>query len=123
MESLTRARPIEHLIKVQTVVLGLTSVIIAVFLDLSNLAPYLFGGLIGLLNSVLQRWHLFAAAKYAKADPSKNLGRAYRCVAERWALTITMFAIGYLVFELNKMVLIGFVATQVVVLIGNYNRA
>jgi ATP synthase protein I len=123
MESLVRAKPIEHLLKMQMVVMLVTGILISVFYDIDKLSPYLYGGFIGLLNTAIQRWHLYAAAKHAKADASKNLGRAYRCVAERWVLTITLFAIGYVVFELDKMVLIGFAVTQVIVLIGNYRRA
>lgn len=123
MERLVRAKPITHLIKMQVVVLVVTSLIMLCIQDVNTVFAYFYGCAIGLFNSLLQRWHLFAAAKFAKADAGKNLGRAYRCVAERWLLTILMFAIGFLVLVSKEMILVGFVAMQVVVLFGNYNRA
>ena len=123
MERLVRAKPINHLIKMQVIVLVVTSLITLCIQDINTVFAYIYGCAIGLVNSLLQRWHLFAAAKLAKADASKNLGRAYRCVAERWFVTILMFAIGFLVLIPDEMILVGFVAMQVVVLFGNYNRA
>jgi ATP synthase protein I len=82
-----------------------------------------YGGGIAVVNTLLQRWHLIGSATQAKSDAGMNLGRAYRCVAERWLVTIVMFAIGFLVFIPDKMILAGFVAMQAVVLFGNYNRA
>ena len=123
MERLVRAKPINHLIKMQIVVLVVTSLITLCIQDINTVFAYAYGCAIALINSFIQRKHLFAAAKFAKADAGKNLGRAYRCVAERWFITILMFAIGFLAFIADEMILVGFVAMQVVVLFGNYNRA
>ena len=74
-------------------------------------------------NTLMQKWHLLAAEKFAKADASMNLGRAYRCVAQRWALTIVLFAIGFSMLRSSSlMLLVGFIVAQVVALFGNYNR-
>jgi len=99
--------------------------VLIVFVWQGNMAgiAYLYGGGIAVGNTLLQRWHLFAAAKTAKADADKNLGRAYRCVAERWVLTIVLFAIGFLVFVPAEMLLAGFVVAQIAVLFGHRNRA
>lgn len=123
MERLVRAEPINHLIKLQIVVLVVTSLIILCTQDIHTVFAYAYGCAIALVNSFVQRWHLYASAKFAKADAAKNLGRAYRCVAERWFITVLMFAIGFLVFLSDEMILVGFVAMQAVVLFGNYNRA
>ncbi|HDY85560.1 MAG TPA: ATP synthase subunit I [Methylophaga sp.] len=123
MERLVRAEPINHLIKMQLVVLVITSLIILCIQDISMFVAYLYGSAIGIIISFLQRWHLFAAAKNAKADAGKNLGRAYRCIVERWFVTIIMFAIGFLIFLSDEMMLAGFIAMQGVVLFGNYKRA
>jgi ATP synthase protein I len=123
MDRLVRAQPINYLIKLQVVVLVLTIIFVLCFHSLSTAYAYSYGGVIAVFNSVLQRWHLYAAAKFAKADASKNLGRAYRCVAERWVLTIVMFAIGFILFTEDKTMLVGFIAMQAVVLFGNYYRA
>ena len=122
-DGLVRVEPIDHLLKWQITILVLT--VLIVFVWQGNMAgiAYLYGGGIAVGNTLLQRWHLFAAAKTAKADADKNLGRAYRCVAERWALTIVLFAIGFLVFIPAEMLLAGFVVAQVAVLFGHRNRA
>ncbi len=123
MESLVRAQPINHLIKMQVVLLVITSLIVFLVRDNANTLSYLFGGMIAVSNTLLQRWHLSASAKFARADASKNLGRAYRCVAERWVMTIVLFAIGFLVLVPVEMMLAGFIVMQAVVLFGNYSRA
>jgi ATP synthase protein I len=122
-DGLVRAEPINHLLKWQITTLVLT--VLIVFVWQGNMAgiAYLYGGGIAVGNTLLQRWHLFAAAKTAKADADKNLGRAYRCVAERWVLTIVLFAIGFLVFVPAEMLLAGFVVAQIAVLFGHRNRA
>ena len=122
-DGLVRAEPINHLLKWQITTLVLT--VLIVFVWQGNMAgiAYLYGGGIAVGNTLLQRWHLFAAAKTAKADADKNLGRAYRCVAERWVLTIVLFAIGFLVFVPAEMLLAGFVVAQIAVLFGHTNRA
>ena len=122
-DGLVRAEPINHLLKWQITTLVLT--VLIVFVWQGNMAgiAYLYGGGIAVGNTLLHRWHLFAAAKTAKADADKNLGRAYRCVAERWVLTIVLFAIGFLVFVPAEMLLAGFVVAQIAVLFGHRNRA
>ncbi|MDF1589619.1 MAG: ATP synthase subunit I [Gammaproteobacteria bacterium] len=123
MECLVRVKPINHLLKVQFIVLVITSLFVFSFQGVNAFFVCLYGGSVGLFNTFLLRRHLYAAAKYAKADASKNLGRAYRCIAERWLFTIMLFVIGFLVFEPVELMLITFVVMQVVVLFGNYNRA
>ena len=122
-EGLVQSDPINRLLKLQLTTLIVT-VLIVFFLQgkLASIA-YLYGGSIALANTLLQKWHLFAAAKYAGADAGENLGRAYRCVAERWALTIVMFAIGYSVLTPALMLIVGFIVVQTVVLFGNLKRA
>jgi len=122
-EGLVQSDPINRLLKLQLTTLIVT-VLIVFFLQgkLAGIA-YLYGGSIAVANTFLQKWHLFVAAKYAGADAGKNLGRAYRCVAERWALTIVMFAIGYSVLTPALMLIVGFIVVQIVVLFGNLKRA
>lgn len=123
IEGLVRIEPINRLLKMQVIALVIT-VLIVFFWQGSNASlAYLYGGGVAVGNTLLQKWHLLIAAKTAKADANKNLGRAYRCVAERWLLTIVLFAIGFSVFAFAEMLLVGFVVAQVVVLFGHYNRA
>lgn len=122
-DGLVRAEPINQLLKWQIITLVLTVLIVFVWQGKIASIAYLYGGGIAVGNTLLQRWHLFAATKTAKADAGKNLGRAYRCVAERWALTIMLFAIGFSVFIPAEMLLAGFVVAQIAVLFGHTNRA
>ncbi|MBT3506040.1 MAG: ATP synthase subunit I [Piscirickettsiaceae bacterium] len=122
-DGLVKAGPINQLLKWQSVTLAITVLIVFVWQGQTASIAYLYGGGIAVGNTLLQKWHLLAAAKTAKADASMNLGRAYRCVAERWALTIVLFAIGFTVFVPAEILLAGFVVAQVVVLFGHYNRA
>lgn len=122
-EGLVQVGPINQLLKKQVITLVITSLIIFLWQGYGASIAYLYGGGIAVVNTLLQRWHLYAAAKFAGADASKNLGRAYRCIAERWALTILLFAIGFVVIEPPIMLLAGFIVAQIVVLFGNLNRA
>lgn len=124
MERLVRVQPINELIKKQVVLLVVTSLIILCYQDISIVSAYLYGGSIAITNSLLQRWHLIGSAKHAKSDASMNLRKAYRCVLERWVLTISMFAIGFGVLALSASYLMaGFIVTQLALLFGNLNRA
>ena len=123
IDGLVRVEPINHLLKLQIIALVITVSIIFLWQGMAASIAYCFGGGIAIANTLLQRWHLLAAAKFAKADAGKNLGRVYRCVAERWALTIILFAIGFSVLKPSAMMLlVGFIVAQVIVLFGNYNR-
>ena len=82
----------------------------------------LFGCFIAIANTLLQRWHLIKAATQAKSDASLNLRKAYRCIAERWLLTIILFAVGFGVLALLPLPLMtGFIVTQLALLFGNLN--
>jgi len=81
-----------------------------------------FGASIAIANTLLQRWHLISAAKLAKSDAGKNLRKAYRCVAERWLLTIVMFVVGFAVLAFLPLPLLtGFIVTQLALIFGNTN--
>jgi len=83
-----------------------------------------YGGSIAIANTLLQRWHLISSAKQAKSNAGMNLRKAYRCVAERWILTIVMFAVGFAVLNLSPLPLMtGFIMTQFALLFGIKNRA
>lgn len=83
-----------------------------------------YGGGIAIANTLLQRWHLISSATQAKSDAGMNLRKAYRCVLERWVLTILMFAVGFAVLKLSAGPLMtGFIVSQLALLFGNFNRA
>jgi ATP synthase protein I len=122
-EGLVKSEPINRLLKLQLTTLTVTVLVVFLLQGKWSGIAYLYGGSIALVGTLLQKWHLFAAAKYAGADAGKNLGRAYRCVAERWALTIVMFAIGFSMLTPALMLIVGFIVVQVVVLFVNLKRA
>jgi ATP synthase protein I len=124
MERRSRIQPINQIIKVQALVLVLTIVFFLLWQGFNGLIASGFGGLIGIANTFLQKWHLLRAAKYARADANLNLREAYQCMAERWALTIVMLTLGFVVFKLHGLGLLsGFVITQIALLFSNTNRA
>ncbi len=123
IDGLVRAEPINRLLKWQIVALVITAFLIFLWQGLLASIAVSFGAAIAVINTCLQKWHLHAAAKFAGADAGKNLGRAYRCVAERWIMTIVLFAIGFSVLTEDAWIVAGFAVMQFVVLFGNLNRA
>lgn len=124
MDRLTRVQPINHLAKMQVVMLVVTVLIILWWQGYSAAIACFYGGSIAIANTLLQRWHLIGSAKQAKSNAGMNLRKAYRCVAERWILTIVMFAVGFAVLNFSPLPLMtGFIVTQLALLFGIKNRA
>jgi len=124
MDRLTRVQPINLLLKIQVVTLVLMGLGFFLWQGWEMALAAIFGVAIGLANTFLQRRHLIMAAREAKADAALNLRKAYRCVAERWLVTIVMFSVGFLVLKLSALaVLVGFIASQLVLFLGNMKRA
>lgn len=123
-EQLVRARPINQLLTLQLA--GGCALFICVgmwqggFIALAAV----FGAFIGVCNTLLMKWHLVKTAQRAGADPAKNMSGIYRCVAERWVLTIVLFATGFVVFKLAALpLLLGFIAMQLIMLLANMRQA
>ena len=124
MDRLTRVEPINLLLKIQVITLVVTGLVFYLWQGWNAAIAGAYGASIGVANMLLQRRHLILAAREAKADAALNLRKAFRCVAERWFVTIVMFSVGFLVLKLSALtVLVGFIATQLVLFLGNTNRA
>jgi len=124
MERTNRIQPINHIIKVQVVILFSIVTFFLLWQGIGSAIASGFGSLIVFACTLLQKWHLLRAAKYAKADATLNLREAYLCMAERWFLTILMLGIGFVVLETSAMpMLSGFIIAQVALLFSNTNRA
>ncbi|MCJ8272365.1 MAG: ATP synthase subunit I [Psychrosphaera sp.] len=122
MDRRIRVQPINHLLKMQVVVLVLIVLFFLWWQGESAAMASCFGATIAIANTLLQRWHLISAAKQAKSDAGMNLRKAYRCVAERWLLTIVMFVVGFAVLAFLPLPLLtGFIVTQLALLFGNTN--
>ena len=124
MDRRIRVRAINHLIKMQCVLLAMTVLVVFAWLGNSAALACFYGGSITIANTLLQRWRLIGAATQAKSNAAMNLGKAYRCVLERWVLTIIMFVIGFAVLMFTPLpLMIGFIVTQFALLFGIKNRA
>jgi ATP synthase protein I len=124
MDRLARVQPIHLQLKRQVVMLVLSALGFLLWQGLGTALAAAYGGAIAVTNTLLQRRYLLQAAREAGASAGLNLRKAYRCVAERWFMTIVMFSVGFLVLKLSALaVLTGFIATQLVLFLGNTNRA
>ncbi|MCX4186597.1 ATP synthase subunit I [Methylophaga sp. OBS4] len=124
MDRLTRIQPINKILKMQVVGLVLTVIVFSLWQGFGMAIAGAYGAAIGIANTLLQKRHLVVAAHEAKSDAAMNLRKAYRCVAERWILTIAMFSVGFIVLKFSALaVLVGFIVTQLVLFLGNMNRS
>ncbi len=124
MDRRIRVQPINHLIKMQLITLVITVLIALWWQGFNASIACFYGSSIAVANTLLQRWHLIGSAKQAKSDAGMNLRKAYRCVLERWVLTILMFTVGFAVLKLSAAPLMaGFIVAQLALLFGNFNRA
>lgn len=123
MEQLARLQPLHRVLKWQLAMI----IIIAFFTvwwGVDTLFAANFGALIAVINTMLMKWHILRAARTARANAEKNLSSAYRCVAERWMVTIIMFATALGALGLKGLpLLLGFALTQLMLFLGNSNRA
>lgn len=124
MEQLARLQPLKRIVKWQVKTLVLMMIVFAWWQGIDTAVAAGFGAFIALINTLLMIWHIRRAAETARADAGKNLGRAYRCVAERWLSTIMMFGTGIVLLELDITALMaGFIAAQLMLFMGHTNRA
>jgi ATP synthase protein I len=124
MEQLTRLQPLKRVVWWQVAMCGLIVVFASWSSGFECAIAAGFGSIIAIINTLLMIWHILRAVETAKADANRNLSRAYRCVAERWLNTIVMFATGIVLLEMNIVALmLGFTATQMMLFMGQTNRA
>ncbi len=123
-DSLVRIQPINNLLRRQLVTLVAIVLMLLVWRGASASLACFYGGSIVIVNTLLQKWHLIESVKKAKSNAGMNLGKAYRCVLDRWIVTIVMFAVGFGALELLALPLMaGFVLMQCVLLFGINNQA
>jgi ATP synthase protein I len=123
MNPLARVQPIDLLLKIQIVTLILIGFVFLLWQGASFAVAGSFGAAITLSNTWLQRKHLILAAEFAKADASKNVQRAYRCVVERWVMTFLLFAVGLFLLGLAPLpMLAGFIIAQLTLILGYIKR-
>jgi len=123
MEQLARLQPLNRVLKWQLLTL-VVIVVFTVWWGVETIIAAVFGALIAVINTLLMKWHIMRAARTARANAEKNLSSAYRCVAERWMVTIMMFATALGALELKGLpLLLGFALTQLMLFLGNSNRA
>ncbi|HDP89822.1 MAG TPA: ATP synthase subunit I [Thioalkalivibrio sp.] len=73
----------------------------------------LFGGSIVIVNTLLLHWHHRRAERFAGNDAGKNMRILYRAAAERFFITLALFAIGLGILGLEPLpLLLGFIGIQ-----------
>jgi ATP synthase protein I len=124
MEQLVRAKPVNKILRVQLLALIVFALLFSIY-DMNSVLASVFGSFVAIANTLIIKKNLHQAAKNAGAYANKNLQSAYKCVAERWGITIALFAIGFGIFKFEPVPFMGsFALTQFVVLIfGQMNRA
>lgn len=119
-----RLQPVNRILKWQSGMLILLTLVLWRWQGQAAAIAGIYGAAMAITNTLLIKWYLWRAAETARADAGKNLSKAYRCVAERWILTIAFFVIGFKVLALSPQpLLISFVLTQLMLFLGYKNRA
>ncbi len=118
-----RLGPINAILKMQMVMVLALGVAYFIWQGSEAAIACVYGGGIALVGTGLQRWYLIRAVKSAGSSASKNLVKAYRCMLDRWLITIALFAVGFMKLALlPRPLLVGFCITQLVVLFSVFNR-
>jgi len=118
-----RVQPINQLIQRQIILLAIAVLTIFWWRESGAALACLYGCSIAIANTLLQRMHLIGSAAKAKSDAGMNLRKAYRCVLERWVLTVILFSVGFGMLALSApFLLAGFILTQSALLFGIKNR-
>ena len=74
---------------------------------------FIYGAMVVYAIGWLQRWQQRRAAHIAGNDPARNLRYLYRCAAERFAVTIALFAAGLGLMALPPLPLLsGYIIAQ-----------
>ena len=124
MEQLTRLQPLKRVVWWQVAMWALVVLFASWSRGFESAIAAGFGSIIAIINTLLMIWHILRAVETARADAERKLSRAYRCVAERWLNTIVMFTTGIILLEMNIVALmLGFIATQMMLFMGHTNRA
>jgi len=119
-----RLGPINAILKMQMMVLLALGLFYWGWQDAAAAIACVYGGGIALVGTGLQRWYLIRAVKSAGSDAGKNLGKVYRCMIDRWLITIVLFAVAFIKLPLlPHPLLIGFCITQLAVLFSFFSRA
>jgi len=81
--------------------------------DLDSAVAVLFGGAMVVINTVIQQRGHFRAIKTAGNDLQSNMRIIYRTAAERFFITLALFAVGIGVLRLEpKFLIAGFIVLQ-----------
>jgi F0F1-type ATP synthase assembly protein I len=73
----------------------------------------LYGGAMVMINTAVQQWGHFRASRIAGTDLGRNMRIIYRTAAQRFFLSLAMFAVGIGVLKLEpKSMIAGFILLQ-----------
>jgi len=103
----------KRLFIVQTVFLAGVVALTYLVWNLDSAMALLFGGAMVVINTVIQQWGHFRAVKTAGNDLQRNMRIIYRTAAERFIITLALFAVGIGVLRLEpKFLIAGFIVLQ-----------
>jgi len=103
----------KRLFIVQTVFLAGVVALTYLVWNLDSAMAVLFGGAMVVINTVIQQWGHFRAVKTAGNDLQRNMRIIYRTAAERFIITLALFAVGIGVLRLEpKFLIAGFIVLQ-----------
>lgn len=103
----------KRLFIVQAVILAVVVALTFLVWDLDRAMAVLFGGVMVVINSAIQQWGHSRAIKTAGNDLQSNMRIIYRTAAERFVITLALFAVGIGVLRLEpKFLIAGFIVLQ-----------
>jgi F0F1-type ATP synthase assembly protein I len=80
---------------------------------LESALAVLYGGAMVMINTAVQQWGHFRASKIAGTDLGRNMRIIYRTAAQRFIVTLALFAVGIGVLKLEpKSMIAGFIWLQ-----------
>lgn len=108
---------------VQALLIAITAVLFSVIMGFDAVVAALFGGIISVVNTLLQLWQLQRSGALPSGDAGSNLGFLMRCAAERFFLTLLLFVLGLGVIKLEPLPLLsGFVVGQLALIYGGNKK-
>jgi ATP synthase protein I len=103
----------KRLFIVQFLLLAVCAALAYLLWGLNSAMAVLYGGSMVMINSAIQQWGHFRASKTAGNDLGRNMRIIYRTAAERFFVTLALFAVGIGVLRLEPKALIaGFILLQ-----------
>ena len=83
-----------RIVIVQTILVTLVTILFAATQGTAAAKAAIFGGMIAIMNSLLLLWHKRRTSRLAADDAQGSMRIFFACAAERFFLTVILFAAG-----------------------------